>query len=282
MYVLSPLMGLLRAAQTSVQERRFKRWQKKNPSKRFSDYFAEIQKPGLMHKHAHPTLGSNLTRLSFGQSGAGEFNILKKNGLAEDMVCVDYGCGTLRIGIHVIKYLRRATYWGLDIDEAFLDKGRELIGPQTYTEKAPHLRVISPAAVAEVAAAKPTFLFSISVMIHVHPNELEQYFQNIMTIIGDTGRAIVGGKWSQDCTRSFSSLSWAHSMASIRNLVVENGCDISVLNEGSAPQGYLDKRIRKGFFLITKLVLFAVSVGEQLLTDADLGELLFTGASFVT
>src|SRR4029077_514861 len=186
--------------------------------------------------------------------------MLKKNGLSPDTVCVDYGCGTLRVGVHVIKYLRRATYWGLDIDEAFLDKGRELIGTQTDMEKAPQLRVISPASLAEVATAKPSFLSSISVMIHVHPDQLEQYFHNIMTIIGDSGRAIVSGKWSQYDTRSFGCLSWAHSMASIRNIVVERRGEIRILHEGRAPQAYLDDRIRKGVFLITKLALFVACV----------------------
>ena len=79
--------------------------------------------------------------------------MLTKNGLTEDTVCVDYGCGTLRIGVHVIEHLGRGAYWGFDIDEAFLDKGRELIGAQTYIEKAPHLRVVSPASVAEESFA---------------------------------------------------------------------------------------------------------------------------------
>ena len=252
MQLLSPLMGLFRAARISIQERRFKRWQKKNPSKQFSDYFADIQKPGLLRARTHPTLGSNLTGLAFGQSGIAEFNMLTRNGLTEDTVCVDYGCGTLRIGVHVIKYLGWGAYWGLDIDEAFLDKGRELIGTRLYTEKAPHLRVISPASITEAAASKPTFLFSISVMIHVHPNELEQYFHNIMAIIGDSGRAIVSGKWSDGDTRLFSRVSWAHSMASIRGLVLERGWEIRILQEGDAPQEYLRGPIRKGVFLITK------------------------------
>jgi len=182
----------------------------------------------------------------------GAFNLLTKNGLTEDSVCVDYGCGTLRIGVHAIKYLERDAYWGFDLDEAFLDKGRELIGAQLYAEKAPHLRVISPASITEAAAAKPTFLFSISVMIHVHPNELGQYFQNIMTIIGDSGRAIVSGKWSNNETRSYSQLSWAHSMTSIRDLVLERGGEIRILQEGDAPQENLRGPVRKGVFSITK------------------------------
>ena len=80
-------------------------------------------------------------------------------------------------------------------------------------------------------------------------------------------------------------------MASIHNFVVERGWDIRILHEGAAPQGYLDERVRKGVFLITKMVVLVVGVGEQLFADADLGdllfsgdfgELLFAGASFVT
>jgi SAM-dependent methyltransferase len=252
MKLFSPLIGLVRAARLSVQDRRFKRWQKKNPSKQFSDYFAEVQKLRLLHAYTHPTLGSNLTGSAFGESGVAAFNMLKRNGLTEDTVCVDYGCGTLRIGVHVIKYLGRGAYWGLDIDEAFLNKGRELIGAQLYTEKSPHLRVISPASIAEAATAKPTLLFSISVMIHVHPDQLQQYFQNIITIIGDSGRAIVGGKWSNGDTQSYSLMSWAHSMASIRSLVLERGWGIRILQEGDAPQEHLRGPIRKGVFLITQ------------------------------
>ena len=51
-------------------------------------------------------------------------------------------------------------------------------------EKQPHLRVISDASVAEAAAAKPSLLFSEKVLIHVHPDELVQYFRNVLRIIG--------------------------------------------------------------------------------------------------
>ena len=62
--------------------------------------------------------------------------------------------------------------------------------------KAPNLRVISPATVSEVAAARPAILFSLKVLIHVHPDELDEYLGNILTIIGNSGRAIIMGKSS--------------------------------------------------------------------------------------
>ena len=89
-------------------------------------------------------------------------------------------------------------------------------------------------------------------MIHVHPDQLQQYFQNIATIIGDSGRAIVSGKWSNGDTQAFSSLSWAHSMAIISGLVLECGWGMRILQEGDAPQEYLRGAIRKGVFLITR------------------------------
>jgi hypothetical protein len=43
----------------------------------------------------------------------------------------------------------------------------------------------------EAAEAKPALLVSLKVLIHVHPDELYEYFGNILTIIGDSGRAII-------------------------------------------------------------------------------------------
>jgi hypothetical protein len=66
---------------------------------------------------------------------------------------VDYGCGTLRMGVHAIRLLERGRYWGFDIDQALLDEGARLIGSE-MGKKAPNLRVISASSVREAAQAK--------------------------------------------------------------------------------------------------------------------------------
>jgi hypothetical protein len=210
----------------------FQEWQNQNPSKAFTDFYAESVASKLARGRAHASLGGNLLQGGiFGHTGQGAFKRLAAHGLTANDACVDYGCGTLRIGVHAIKYLGAGLYWGLDISDVLLKEGRTLIGEALWEEKRPHLRLISAESVAEAAAAKPAMLLSLKVLIHVHPDELPEYIRNIMTVIGSWGQALVTGKWSDRDTVQTGALSWLHAAARLRGLVCENGGCVEILKE---------------------------------------------------
>ena len=214
-------------------------WQRQNPSKPFKDYFAQAVAAKLARGREHASLGGNLRDETFGDSGRRMFGRLRKYGLKSSDTCIDYGCGTLRVGIHVINHLEPGAYWGLDISDVLLERGRTLVGDRLWQEKQPNLRVISPESVAEVSALKPAMLFSIKVLIHVHPTELPEYFENIMKIVGPSGQAIITGKWSERETTRTSDLSWAHSVAVMQELVSKLGGTITVLKAKGTAGGPL-------------------------------------------
>jgi hypothetical protein len=242
---------LIGSVRISIQNRRFEKWQRKNPGKQFKDYFAEKVTPRVLRGDRHATLGHNLPGLPFGEVRRDALVLLEENGLTRDDVLVDYGCGTLRVGVHIIRFLRPGGYWGLDVDEAFLDEGRRLIGKSLVAEKAPHLRVISPATIAEASAARPKILFSHGVLIHVHPAELHEYFGNIMKIIGTWGRAIIHAKWSAGKTLQFSGQSWAHSKAELRDVIRGVNGDFEIAEEDDAWIPDFGRPVKKGLFFIS-------------------------------
>jgi hypothetical protein len=213
------------------QKSKFETWQKKNPSKTFKDYFAETVEAKLQKGRSHETLGGNLRQGDFATSGQGTFQRLQAYGLKPSDVCVDYGCGTLRVGQHVINYIDRRHYWGLDISQYLLDEGRKLIGP-LWDEKQPQLRIISPQAVAEVAASKPNMMFSFAVLLHVHPDELSEYVGNVMTIVGVQGQAILDAILMDGETIQYSGRSWAHSQKIFEQLLTERGGKMEILDTG--------------------------------------------------
>jgi hypothetical protein len=43
------------------------------------------------------------------------------------MRCVDFGCGSLRLGQHAIRYLDRSNYWGVDLTDSFIRAGIDLL-----------------------------------------------------------------------------------------------------------------------------------------------------------
>jgi SAM-dependent methyltransferase len=224
----------------------FEDWQRSNPTKSFRDFFTETVEPRLRRGESHPSLGQNLQQGTYGSKGKVFFEKLKRYGLTRDSVCVDYGCGTLRLGLHVINYISRGCYWGMDISEFLLEQGRGLVGEKLWSEKEPRLRVISSQSVAEVAACSPDMLFSVKVLIHIHPKELENYFQNLIKIV-NSGQAIIAGKWSEHETVQISELSWGHSADGMQRLISSLGGRMTWLERGEPLSG----SIARGIFRVT-------------------------------
>src|SRR5262249_36133154 len=122
-----------------------------------------------------------------------------------------------------ITYLNPSRYWGMDISTFFLAQGLELIGSELALKKLPNLRVISPATVAEAAAARPKFLFSVNVLLHIHPSEISEFVANIVSIIRCNGLAVVAGQWTEKRTIQVARQSWIHSEADLRKAVQSAG-----------------------------------------------------------
>jgi hypothetical protein len=211
------LFSFFRRAKLLVQNAQFLLWKRKHPSAPFKDYFLEIVRSDFARGLPHPTLGRNLSSGAFGISGRKTFpSLVRRYCIAPNDTCVDYGCGTLRVGLHAIKYLDPHRYWGMDISELFLAQGVTLIGSELARNKSPNLRVISPATIAEVSATKPKLLFSANVLLHVHPEELSEYVTNILSIIGIHGIGVITGQWSKSPTTQVARQSWVHSEANLR------------------------------------------------------------------
>jgi hypothetical protein len=158
------------------------------------------------------------------ESGRQTFDLLvSRYHIDPGDVCVEYGCGTLRVGRHAIAYLEPGHYWGLDIAQSFIDGGLALIGPDVAAQKRPALRVISESSVAEAAAAKPKFLYSISVLMHVHPDELVEFMNNIVMIVGEQGLGVIAAQWTDTDTRQIGRQSWVHSFSALRAAVDASG-----------------------------------------------------------
>jgi SAM-dependent methyltransferase len=244
------LYSFFRRAKLLVQNAQFLLWKRKHPSAPFKDYFLEIVRSDFARGLPHPTLGDNLSSGAFGISGRKTFpSLVRKYCIAPDDTCVDYGCGTLRVGVHAIRYLNPGCYWGMDISARFLAQGLELIGSELARMKSPNLRVISPATIGEAAAAKPKFLFSVNVLLHVHPGELSEFMANILSIIRGKGLAVVTGEWSEVRTIQKARQSWIHSEADLREAVQTAGGHtvfVSRATHGDRTRGLIEIRRDSG------------------------------------
>jgi len=243
---IARLLPMLKRAKLLVQNAQFLLWKRRNPLADFKDYFLEIAQSHLARGLPHPTLGQNLSGSAFATSGQKTFpSLARRYGVAPDDTCVDYGCGTLRVGVHAIRYLNPSRYWGMDISTFFLAQGLELIGSELALKKLPNLRVISPATIAEAAAAKPKFLFSVNVLLHIHPSEISEFVANILSIIRCNGLAVVAGQWTEGRTIQVARQSWIHSEADLRKAVQSAGGHaifVSKSSHGGRTRGLMEIR----------------------------------------
>jgi hypothetical protein len=192
----------LRALGHWRSDRKFHSWKKANPGKSFADFYAADVEGKIRRGKHHFTLGLRgweprdhspvgWDEELFASRGLEIWQQILVFGLEPQMRCVDYGCGSLRLGQHAMRYLEPGNYYGIDVVETFINEGLKLIDPKLLEEKRPHLGVIDDATLRKVGDWDPDFIFSNAVLQHVPPDELGLYFQRLASIMAPRTRAYV-------------------------------------------------------------------------------------------
>ena len=74
--------------------------------------------------------------------GALQLRFLIERGLQPSDVLLDVACGSLRGGVHFVRYLDVGNYLGIDKEQTLIDRGVELeLGAELYETKRPELVV---------------------------------------------------------------------------------------------------------------------------------------------
>ena len=223
---IGPAVGMLgHAAQFLRADLRASAWRLRNPGRSYGAFYAERIAGKLDRGMAHSTLGTKdrvktdadpmahrQTALAPRERGIGTFKFLRRLGLEPWHRCVDYGCGSLRIGMHLIDYLDRGNYWGVDVTDRFYTDGLTLLDPEARAVKMPRFSVISDELLAEVRNWRPDVVVSVSVLMHVPPSELKSYLARIIDLLDDDAKAIILFDRTEKNTR-LASMSWGYSDA---------------------------------------------------------------------
>lgn len=221
-----------------VVDIKFLLWKIQHPGASFSDYYAGSIAGGLKQGRSHKTLG-NKKFLSgslasdpdqFSQAenqirGTNYFEMAKKYGLQPDHICIDYGCGSLRVGQHLINYLQPGKYLGLDIVSDFYEAGKTLLADRVLETKTPQFQIINPIVIEAASIQYPHFIFSFAVLKHVPPTELNTYFRNIIGMMAPYSQAIITFNQAERSTRTGAKI-WDYCQDEIIASVCEQELDL--------------------------------------------------------
>jgi SAM-dependent methyltransferase len=198
----------------------YRRWLKSHASGNFQQFYVDTIEGHLTGEGGtHSTLGPHPIWEAQGQEVLQE---LIEQGLKPTDIVVDFGCGTLREGLHFIRYLEPGHYIGLDIDERVLQAGRRLVRPELLALKRPFLAIVSEEVIDQVAALKPAWVASSYVLSQMPPWEVDEYVDNLAKLMEGGGRAIlqVRLRWR---TKQYSKTGWYHCSRQMTRRLAKRG-----------------------------------------------------------
>lgn len=159
---------------------RYPLWRLRHPLAPYETYYAWVVTRKLKRGQAHPAIGPAA------KAARGEremISVLLQHGLQRHHTFIDYGCGSLRLGMALVQFLQPGKFWGLDIAQEFLDEGIRHIGPDLNQQKQPNLRVIDEAGLAAAKAARPDFIGAWHVCGKIPDQILDSFFRRVLGLM---------------------------------------------------------------------------------------------------
>lgn len=247
------LLSILRS------QRQLKRWRGQHPGAPFANFYADKIERKLRRGRSHTTLGARgwqsandapveWNRQSFAQRGLQPWNDIVALGLKPDMRCVDYGCGSLRLGQHALSYLDTGNYYGIDVTDSFINAGLELLDPELVRSKAPRFATITGEVLREIRAWQPDFIFSNAVLQHVPPEELSLFFERLESMMAPHTRAFIL-YITGDRLQRFDSMSWSYPREYVRAAARSAAPSLNIAEESMHQSRRGDGRHREVLFL---------------------------------
>lgn len=169
----------------------FEEFQKQKPGAKFSDYYVAKLRDMIEEGQSHGALGKTLSRqgveVDFEEAGRKEFeNYQRWFDLTPTHRVIDYGCGSLRVGLHFIRFLAPAHYFGLDLTPDFFQAGLIVLDERLDPGWQAEIGTISD-RLDDAVEFSADFVFSSNVAYHVHPAERDDFCANLRRLAGKPG-----------------------------------------------------------------------------------------------
>ena len=217
-----------------------------NPDSTFSRLEWEKTARQIEKGEAHETLGKRLKDgSSWEKAGAAKFKLFKSIlKLSRTDRVLDYGCGTLRIGVHLIKYLNASCYMGLDIIPEFVQNGRELLGTKLSDSKSPKLMSLDELSLAAAEQFSADAVISSDVAFHIHPDEAADYFTKLSNVTCKSGARLVFDAKTSDQAYRYNESGWSWPISCYQEFLRP----LVLVAFHFAEEYYFDNRCQIGIF----------------------------------
>jgi SAM-dependent methyltransferase len=159
--------------------------------------------------------------------GAFQLFFLQKMGLKPQHAVLDVGCGPLRGGVHLIRYLDRRLYYGIDYNADFIRAAQKIVKKDALLEqKSPVVRQLNDFDFASSIFVRFEFILLFSVLNHCNNQQIRRFMTQIPRVMKSESKIyITHGQWFEASMLSGTPLrlsdQFAHAADVSRELNME-------------------------------------------------------------
>ena len=143
-------------------------------------------------KHFSEDWGEKWWRRAIGgkweELGELQFNFMKDNGLEPHHCLLDIGCGSLRGGVHFIKYLDAGHYYGLEKEEDLIYAGEMFEIPEHGLEDKCPVFINNDNFDMSGADVKFDYMIAQSIFTHILPDKIKQCLVEMKKVLAEDGK----------------------------------------------------------------------------------------------
>ncbi|MEH1918614.1 class I SAM-dependent methyltransferase [Nostoc sp.] len=121
------------------------------------------------------------------EMGCLQFEFLKQQGLLPEHSLLDVGCGSLRGGVHFVRYLDAGQYCGLDINASLIEAGKAELAAQGLLDKRPQLLVNEGFEFSRFEV-QFDFALAVSVFTHLFMNHISRCLLEVKKVLKPNGK----------------------------------------------------------------------------------------------
>lgn len=170
-----------------------------------------------------------------------QFKFLIEQGLTPKDVLLDIACGSLRAGIHIIPYLDKKNYLGIDKEPHLIKAGREIeLGKTLEGIKSPEFQLSDDFNYSGFSK-KPNFAIAQSLFTHLPPPMIIDCFQKTFDFMESGGRFFATYFVSKNELKNpevpHDRLGYFFTKDKITSFGKETGWNVNFIGEWNHPRG---------------------------------------------
>ena len=174
-----------------------------------------------------------------------QLDFMIARGLRPEDVFLDVACGSLRGGVHFIKYLDPGNYLGIDKERTLVRRGASRELPRAVRKQKHPEFVISDAFEFERFSKRPQFSLAQSLFTHLVPEQIERCLANLLGFVPaghDFYATFYPGESAANPASSDDFKRFAYSREELSALAQRTGWNSDYIGDWGHPRGQLMMR----------------------------------------